>query len=537
MHPSPVLCTIALALAGFAAPAFALAPAVASAQDFEPVLLGTAAGRPTAIEFAPGVDDQLYLSDKQGRVWRFRDGNYVGTPVLDIRASVDDTGEGGLIGFVFDPEFEMNGYFYLAYNMVSTTALSATVISRFTMMPGSVDIADPASEHIIKGPIPQQTEGHMGGDLEFGPDGMLYHAIGDGDAGSALNLPTAMDLSDPRGKVLRFDVRAPHPHVPADNPYAGSTTNDPHIWVSGFRNPFRLDVDPVTGDVFVGDVGASTAEEITRISVATDVGGFAGWPCREGFDCRNFPGCVCTGTTDIDPIAVLGHTSPDFACAIMGGTVVRGGPVASLEGSYLFTDFCSGRFYRIDDPSGAASVVEISDVLNAGGGSPIRYVVDFTVGNDGLVYFCSHYGAQVWVLEPRGGFGTYCQAASNSTGLAASIVLSGSPSISRGALQIDVTNLPPAATGIFILSQSTLSLPNFNGSQGTLCVNLPIYRWSAGGAASGSGTVSYLSDLTDLPPQVSIAPGETWYFQYWHRDLNPLPTSNASNGASVLFLP
>ena len=221
------------------------------------------------------------------------------------------------MGFVFDPEFELNGYFYLAYTMASVTGFGGSVISRFTMMPGSVDIADPASEHIIWGPIAQQTEGHKGGDLEFGPDGMLYHALGDGDAGSAMNRPTAMDLTDPRGKILRFDVRAPYPHVPADNPYAGSATNDPHIWVSGFRNPFRIDVDPVTGDVFVGDVGASTWEEITRISVATDVGKFAGWPCREGFDCRVFPGCVCPGPADLDPIAVLRHVSPDNACAII----------------------------------------------------------------------------------------------------------------------------------------------------------------------------------------------------------------------------
>lgn len=514
-----------------------LAAPAAAAQDYEPVLLGTAAGRPTAIEFAPGVDDQLYLAGKQGRIWRFLNGNYNGTPVLDIRANVNDAGENGLIGFVFDPEFEINGYFYLAYTMESITGVGDSVISRFTMLPGSVDEADPMSERIIWGPFPQTTEGHKAGDLEFGPDGMLYHALGDGDAGSAMNLPTAMDLSDPRGSVLRFDVRAPYPHVPADNPYAGSPTEDQHIWVSGFRNPFRLDVDPVTGDVFVGDVGTTAAEEITRISLATDVGKFAGWPCKEGFACRGFANCVCPGPEYVDPIATLGHGGSDGACAIMGGTVVRGGVVASLEGSYLYTDFCSGRFYRIDDPSGAATIVEISDVLNRGGGNPIRYIVDFTVGNDGLVYFCSHYGAEVWVLEPRGGFSIYCDAAPNSTGLAASLVASGSASIAGGALQLDVTNLPPAATGIFIMSQSTLALPNFSGSQGTLCVGLPLYRWGVGGAASAAGTVSYLSDLADLPPQVTILPGETWHFQYWHRDLNPMPASNTSNGATVLFIP
>ncbi len=488
------------------------------------------------IEFAPGVDDQLYFADKQGRVFRFRDGNYVGTPVLDIRNIVDQTGEGGLLGFVFDPDFETNGYFYLSYNTYSAMGIGDSVLSRFSMMPGSVDIADPMSEHIIWG-YAQQTDGHKGGDIEFGPDGMLYLALGDGDAGSAMNLPTAMDLTDPRGSVLRFDLSLPFPHVPADNPYAGSAVNDEHIWASGFRNPFRLDVDPMNGDVYVGDVGASLAEEITRISAATDVGKFAGWPCREGVDCRNFANCVCPGTEYVDPIAILGHGNPDNACAIMGGTVVRDGVIPSLEGSYLFTDFCSGRFYRIDDPSGAANVVEISDVLNRDGGDPIRFVVDFTVGNDGRVYFCSHYGAEIWVLDPTSNFDTYCVAEPNSTGQAASIVLSGSPSISAAALQLDVAGLPPSAPGLFLMSRSTLQLPNFNGSQGTLCVNLPIYRWAAGGLADTNGNVTHVTDFQDLPPGVVPQAGDTWYVQYWSRDANPMPTSNTTNGASVLFVP
>jgi glucose/arabinose dehydrogenase len=506
------------------------------AQDFEPVLLGTGAGRPTAIEFAPGVDDQLYFADKQGRVFRFRDGNYVGTPVIDIRTQVDQTGEGGLLGFVFDPDFETNGYFYLSYNTYSTVGVGDSVLSRFSMVPGSVDIADPMSEHLLWS-YPQETDGHKGGDIEFGPDGMLYLSLGDGDAGSAMNLPTSMDLTDPRGSILRFDLSVPFPHVPADNPYAGSAVEDEHIWVSGFRNPFRVDVDPVTGDVFVGDVGASLAEEITRISTATDVGKFAGWPCREGVDCRDFANCVCPGTEYIDPIAILGHGSPDFACAIMGGTVVRGGLVPSLEGTYIYSDFCSGRFYRIDDPSGAATVVEISDVLNRGGGSPIRYATDFNVGNDGRLYFCTHYGAEIWVLDPVSDFGNYCVTEPNSTGQAASIALSGSSSIAAASLQLDVTGMPAAAPGLFLLSQSTIQFPTFNGSQGTLCVNLPIHRWAAGGLADASGAVSHVTDFQDLPMNLTFQPGDTWYFQYWFRDLNPMPTSNTTNGASVLFLP
>ncbi|MEM8713741.1 MAG: PQQ-dependent sugar dehydrogenase [Planctomycetota bacterium] len=508
-------------------------------QDFEPVLLGTSGGRPTVIEFAPGVDDQCYIAEKGGRIFRFRDGNYIAPPMLDIRSIVDDFGEGGLTGFVFDPEFEQNGHFYVAYNTPSTIGVGDSMVSRFTMLPGSVNTADPMSETILFGPYPQETEGHKAGDIEFGPDGMLYYAIGDGDAGSANSLDTAIDLTDPRGKVLRFDVRAPFPHVPADNPFVGSATVNELIWTYGLRNPFRLDVDPVSGDVFVGDVGGGLFEEITRIKPATQAGMSAGWPCKEGLNCMNYPSpdCDCANGAFIDPIVTLAHNSADNACAIMGGTVVRGGVVASLEGAYIFTDFCTGRYYRVDDPTGAATRVEITDLIKRPDGNNIRFIVDFTVGSDGRVYFISHYGAEVWVLDPVGGFDTYCDSAPNSTGQVASITASGSPSLGEANLTLEVTGLPPAATGLFLMSQGTLVLPTFNGSQGTLCVNTPIYRWAVGGAADATGRVAYTTDLSDLPPLVNFQPGETWFFQYWHRDLNPTSTSNTSNGASALFLP
>ncbi|MEM8710065.1 MAG: PQQ-dependent sugar dehydrogenase [Planctomycetota bacterium] len=521
---------------------FALFSALTSpgfAQDVQPVLLGTVPGRPTTIEFAPGVDDQVYVAEKTGRIFRFRDGAYVPTPVLDLRNVVDDNGEGGLVGFAFDPEFETNGHFYVAMNVPSTTGTGDSMISRFSMMPGSVNLADPASEVIIWGPILQTTPGHKGGDLEFGPDGLLYHSLGDGDAGSALNSDAAMDLANPRGKILRFDVRAPYPHVPANNPFVGSMTENEHIFVSGLRNPFRMEVDSVTGDVFVGDVGAGRWEELTRIHPDTQAGEGLGWPCVEAFGCRGFPdpACDCANPGTIDPFIVLSHSAPDDACAIMGGVVIRGGVVPSLEGSFIFTDFCSGRYYRVDDPSGAGTLVEISDVIKRPDGASIRFVVDFAQGNDGRVYFTNHYGGEIWVLDPVGGFDTYCVSGPNSTGQEATIEATGSPSISEADLSLRVTGLPPNSTGLFMMSQSTGFVPMFGSSLGTLCLGAPIYRWIVGGAASSNGEVMYSSDLLDLPQDLTFQAGETWYFQYWHRDFNPIPTSSTSNGASVLFVP
>ncbi len=245
-------CLPGLALCSLAA-VLQLTP-LSSAQEMEAVLLGNSAGRPTAMAFAPGVDDQFYVAEKGGRIFIFRNGNYVPTPFLDIRSIVHNPGESGLLGFIFDPDFQTNGYFYVAYTTNGNQGDS--MLSRFSIQPGNVNAADPNSEQIIWGPITQLSSGHKAGDLEFGPDGMLYHALGDGDGGSANNLGTAQDLSDPRGKILRFDVRLPYPHIPPDNPYVNSPSADGRIWASGFRNPYRIDIDPVTGDVYVGDVGS-----------------------------------------------------------------------------------------------------------------------------------------------------------------------------------------------------------------------------------------------------------------------------------------
>lgn len=521
--------------------AFAVAcpdPAFASDRDYEPVRLGRANGRLTAIEFAPGVSDQLYVASKSGRVYAFRNGG-ISSTVLDLTSQVLEAGESGLLGLTFDPDFETNRHFYVAYTQDSPSGAGDSVISRFTMLPGSVDQADPTSEVLIWGPFLQQTTGHKGGDLEFGPDGMLYHSIGDGDAGNSGNLPTAMDLSDPRGKVLRFDVHAPYPHVPADNPFAGSTTENEHVWAYGFRNGFRMEVDSLTGNVFVADVGSNQWEEITRIpaTVTPGAASFAGWPCREGDECRNFPGCPCPSPLFVDPIHSLSHAAPDNACAIMGGIVVRGGAIPSLEGAYLFNDFCTGRFYRIDDPNGSASVVEITDVLNASGGAPINFVCDYTQGPDGKVYLAACYSADIWVLEPLNKFETYCSSAVNSTGNVGSISLGGSPSIADENLRIEVTNAPAGAFGLMLLSRSRGSVPNFGQSQGTLCLSPPIYRWAPGGVPNSSGDLTVQTDLSDLPSLIQIAAGETWNFQFWFRDANPQPTSNTTNGASVLFMP
>ncbi|MEM8713101.1 MAG: PQQ-dependent sugar dehydrogenase, partial [Planctomycetota bacterium] len=385
------LCTLVLALAA--------APSVFS-QRLEAEFIGTTAGRPTSIAFAPGVTDRMYVTEKTGRIWIVKDGTYQAPPFMDLRPIVNADGEGGLLGMVFDPQFAANGRFYISYN--GGLGQGESLISRFTVQAGSIDFGDPNSEQILFGPVAQTTGRHKGGDLMFGPDGDLYFALGDGGVPS-----TAQDLASPKGKVHRIDPNLPFPHAPADNPFVGTPGAVPTIWARGFRNPWRFDVDPATGDVYVGDVGEGTWEEITRL-VSQQAGGGgenAGWPCLEGVSC--FAGgtnCDCTNPTFTAPIALLSHSNPDNACSIIAGGVYRGSRIPSLAGQLVFTDFCSGSYYSLEDPAGASpTIVDVSgDIDN--GGNLIRFVATWGRDQEGELYFAEHYGSNIWKIAPRGGF-------------------------------------------------------------------------------------------------------------------------------------
>ncbi|MEL6427902.1 MAG: PQQ-dependent sugar dehydrogenase [Planctomycetota bacterium] len=521
----------ALALFAFAA------PNVASAQLMEAVLLGNAGGRPTGILAAPGVPDQMYVAEKTGRVFVFRNGSIVSTPCLDIRGLVDGEGENGLLGMAFDPDFETNRTFYLSYTLEGT-AFGDSVVSRWQMLPGTDDFADPNSEEILFGPYPQTSFGHKAGDLAIGLDGMLYVGLGDGDAGSSTMSGAAQDLSDPRGSVLRIDPSIPAPYVPADNPYVGTPGADPYIWAPGFRNPYRIDVDPLTGDLYVGDVGGGRWEEVTRLPAGQGAIN-AGWPCTEGPQCVTHPSCSCASPTLTGPLVAKSHNAPDQFCAMIGGVVYRGDDIPGLYGQYIYSDFCSAGVHGIIDPAGAAIPVDYSDVIvNPGTGFQISTPGDIGRGPDGEIYIAEHYSARIWKIVPKAGAEAYCDSLPNSSGAVATLAVTGSTSLADANMSLEVTDLPPSSFGFFIVSPERGLDPNFSGSDGVLCVGAPIFRWNDVVSDSGAaGTVTRTTDFTDLPFGVSIAAGETWNFQYWTRDLNPIPTSNTSSAVAVTFAP
>jgi glucose/arabinose dehydrogenase len=188
--------------------------------------------------------------------------------------------------------------------------------------------------------VPKNSQTHNGGTLAFGPDGYLYVSIGDDEHDI-----DAQDLSNLHGKILRLDVASGDPYtIPASNPFVHQPGAAPEIWAYGLRNPWRMSFDQVTGNLWIGDVGDLTRDEIDLQPADSGGGLNYGWPLQEGFvwhcDARSPSPCPLPGVTE--PILDFPpHES--MMCAVIGGYVYRGSAAPGLVGTYLFGDQCTGR--------------------------------------------------------------------------------------------------------------------------------------------------------------------------------------------------
>ncbi len=296
--------------------------------------------QPIAVKHAADGSGRLFVLERAGRIRIVEGGELRPTPFLDVSAQVDVIGEGGLTGLAFHPDFPSNGVFFVNYT-ASTAGTYRIVVSRFRTDKQSPSQADPAEEVILE--IDHQTLIHNGGELAFGRDGYLYISVGDGAFMAELG-DLAQDLSSLSGKILRIDVDQDPYGIPSDNPFVGKEGARGEIWAYGFRNPFRMSFDRLTGRLYVGDVGERDVEEIDLVVR----GGNYGWRNLEGDRC--FPRFVenCDREGFVAPIAVYGH---DDGMAVIGGLVYRGETPTDLWGSYLFSDFVSGRVWELREVS------------------------------------------------------------------------------------------------------------------------------------------------------------------------------------------
>lgn len=299
---------------------------------------------PVAVTHAGDGSGTLYIVERAGRIRVLApDGALADEPLLDISDRVDTQGERGLHYVVFHPEFESNGRFFVHW----TDGNNRSFIQEYTAQ-GQGTVPRDSGRDILR--IDHPDWNHKGGWMDFGPDGMLYVAVGDG-GGSTPGDPfgNGQKRTELMGNILRIDVDADQPYgIPDGNPYAGAGEGRrPEIWAYGLRNPWRASFDTETGALWIGDVGQDTSEEINVIP-AEEGGLNFGWSDMEGTRCHNEPDC--DPAEYILPVTTYG--TRDEGCAITGGYVYRGAASPVLTGGYLFTDYCSGEIWGLDAATG-----------------------------------------------------------------------------------------------------------------------------------------------------------------------------------------
>jgi len=368
---------------------------------------------PVAMLQAPGDASRWFVLEQAGLVRAFDNDAAVNTTqvFLDIRNRVFNSGEAGLLGFAFHPNFAMNGRAYVNYS-VSVGGSVRSITSEFMSPDGGMTL-NPNSERVLL-TVNKPFSNHNGGNLAFGPDGFLYLGLGDGGGGGD---PQENGQNPQRllGKMLRIDVDQqpggePYgiPGGATGNPFAGNprcnidgtgTQNCPEIFALGLRNPWRWSFDRQTGFLWLADVGQNSFEEIDII----DRGGNYGWDAREGAHCFE-PSSGCQTAGLIDPVAEYGRA---MGFSVTGGYVYRGAQTTEQFGRYIFADFGSGMIASLTP--GAGGTFTLTSLVQPGAtppGAPGQLSISaFGEANDGELYVLDYGRGQIRQLIFTGGGG------------------------------------------------------------------------------------------------------------------------------------
>ncbi len=290
--------------------------------------------QPLFVTDAPDDTDRLFILEKRGTVRVVQDGQLEPTFWLDIRDRTTTSSERGLLGMAFHPDFSENGEVYVSYTGPDgDSRLVRHVLSDpVTDAPGTDQ-----GELLLE--VDQPFANHNGGHLAFGPDGYLYYSLGDGGSAGDPH-GNGQDPTTLLGAILRLDVSPDEGYaVPDDNPFADGG-GAPEIWAYGLRNPWRFSFDTATGDLWIGDVGQSTIEEVNHEPAGSSGGHNYGWNVFEG----HLP--YTPGVPDSVPtFPVMEYQNGAGACSVTGGYVYHGDAIGGLEGAYVFGDFCSGEIF------------------------------------------------------------------------------------------------------------------------------------------------------------------------------------------------
>jgi glucose/arabinose dehydrogenase len=345
--------------------------------------------RPVLVTAPLGDSHRVFVVEQRGIIREVVDDVAVGKPFLDLTDRVVEVSERGLLSMAFAPDYERSGRFYVDYtDSVGNGNVNVVEYRRSADDPSA---ADPTTArpvlHIVK-----PYENHNAGMLQFGPGGNLYIAVGDGDSG-VKNRPGAFaqTVDDLLGNILRIDPRPPDDQstpyqIPDTNPFAGREDARGEVWDYGLRNPWRFWIDPLTGDLYLGDAGEGDFEEIDYVQANAGGQNF-GWPCFEGTKAFSTPE-ECPHA--VPPIYEYDHSKG--RCAVIGGVAVHDPRLPSLAGRYLFGDYCNGEIDSMLVVDGkAADVREL--------GLSVPTLSSFGVDGRGRVYATATDGG-LYRLDP-----------------------------------------------------------------------------------------------------------------------------------------
>lgn len=356
------------------------------------VVVASGLNQPLYLTHANDGSKNLYVLEKAGRIRLVENGVLREQPFLDITSKTSKGGEQGLLGLAFHPNYRNNGFFYVNY----TNSSGDTIVARYTANLSS-KVADPGSEQIVL-TVDQPYDNHNAGWLGFGPDGMLYIPLGDGGSGGdpqnyAQRLEVQSGNRHLLGKVIRIDIngttQGSNYRIPPDNPSLGGRVSE--IWAYGLRNPWRASFDRQTGDLWIGDVGQNTQEEI-NLGTSGGKGLNYGWKIMEGTSCYdNSIAPACNSRSLTQPVHAYGRSD---GYSVTGGYVYRGSRFPRMRGRYFFTDFGSGHLWSLRQVNGAWE--RKTEIASSGTG-----LASFGEDEQGELYVMNLFGGQVWRLEDR----------------------------------------------------------------------------------------------------------------------------------------